>query len=177
MFIWTGFECLGEPTPYGWPWRSSYFGSVDLEGFRKDVCYMYQSEWTRMPAFHLFPRWNWKSGQTVDVWVYICCEEVELILIGQSLGVKKKSGDDLHFMRRVGLVPGTLRAGAPSGGKEIRVQEQETAGAPTEIMLVPDRAQIAANGEDPSFVTVKVADAEGTIVPDADSLVHLAVEG
>ena len=70
MFIWTGFDYLGEPTPYWWPSRSSFFGIVDLAGIPKDVYYMYQSEWTDPPVLHLFPHWNWKKGETVDIWAY-----------------------------------------------------------------------------------------------------------
>jgi len=65
LFVWTGFDYLGEPTPYGWPSRSSYFGTVDLAGFPKNVYYMYQSEWTKKPMLHIFPHWNWKEGQTL----------------------------------------------------------------------------------------------------------------
>ena len=85
MFIWTGFDYLGEPTPYWWPSRSSFFGIVDLAGIPKDVYYMYQSEWTDTPVLHLFPHWNWKKGETVDVWAYYNqADEVELFLNGES---------------------------------------------------------------------------------------------
>jgi beta-galactosidase len=70
QFIWTGFDYIGEPTPYPWPARSSYFGLVDLAGFPKDLYYMYKSEWTDEPVLHIFPHWNWKAGQTIDVWAY-----------------------------------------------------------------------------------------------------------
>ena len=99
MFIWTGFDYLGEPTPYSWPARSSYFGIIDLAGFPKDVYYMYQSEWTTTPVLHLLPHWNWAPGKVVDVWAYYNnADNVELFLNGKSLGVKKKTGDDLHVM-------------------------------------------------------------------------------
>lgn len=90
MFIRTGFEYLGEPTPYRWPARSSYFGIIDLCGFPKDAYYMYQSKWTDTPLLHLFPHWHWEPGQTVDVWVYTNCNEVELFLNDRSLGKKEK---------------------------------------------------------------------------------------
>jgi len=97
LFIWTGFDYIGEPTPYPWPARSSYFGIVDLAGFPKDVYYMYQSEWTNKPVLHLLPHWNWKPGQLIDVWAYYSqADEVELFLNGRSLGIKTKQGDDLH---------------------------------------------------------------------------------
>ena len=87
-YIWTGFDYLGEPTPYGWPSRSSYFGIVDLAGFPKDAYYMYQSECTNKPVLHIFPHWNWKVGQDIDIWAYTNCTEVELFVNGESQGVK-----------------------------------------------------------------------------------------
>ena len=175
MFIWTGFDYIGEPTPYGWPSRSSYFGIIDLAGFPKDVYYMYQSEWTDKPVLHLFPHWNWKKGDTVDVWAYTNCEEVELFLNGQSLGTKKKVGDALHLMWKVPFTPGTLKAVGRTEGKEILTQEIKTAGAPAKIVLEADRNVISADGKDLSFVTVKVLDEAGTLVPNADNLIHLSV--
>ncbi len=107
LFVWSGFDYLGEPTPYPWPARSAYFGIVDLAGFPKDVYYMYQSEWTNQPMLHLFPHWNWEKGKTIDVWTYYNqADEVELFLNGKSLGIKRKQMDDLHLMWRVPLNPG-----------------------------------------------------------------------
>src|SRR5690606_14347278 len=83
MFVWSGFDYLGEPTPYNLPARSSYFGIVDLAGFPKDVYYMYQSEWTDKPVLHLFPHWNWAGRDSVDVWVYSNFPEVGLYLNGR----------------------------------------------------------------------------------------------
>ncbi|MGH9830067.1 MAG: glycoside hydrolase family 2 TIM barrel-domain containing protein, partial [Blastocatellia bacterium] len=130
MYIWTGFDYIGEPTPYWWPARSSYFGIVDLAGFPKDTYYMYQSEWTDKPVLHVFPHWNWKPGQTVDVWAYFNTEEVELFLNGKSLGTKRKSGDELHVVWSVPFEPGVLKAVARTGGKVILTQEIKTAGTP-----------------------------------------------
>jgi beta-galactosidase len=177
MFIWTGFDYLGEPTPYGWPSRSSYFGIVDLAGFPKDSYYLYQSEWTDTPVLHLFPHWNWRKGDSVDVWVYTNCDEVELFLDDQSLGTKKKEGDELHLMWRLSFAPGTLKSVGRTDGKETLVREVKTAGAPTKIVLEPDRTVLAADGKDLSFVTVKVLDAAGTLVPRADNRVTFDVTG
>ena len=81
MFIWTGFDYLGEPTPYPWPARCSYFGIIDLAGFPKDVYYMYQSMWTTKPVLHIFPHWNWKEGDIIDIWAYYNnADEVELLV-------------------------------------------------------------------------------------------------
>lgn len=177
QFIWTGFDYLGEPTPYWWPSRSSYFGIIDLAGFPKDVYYMYQSEWTDKDVLHIFPHWNWKEGQDVDVWAYTNAGEVELFLNGKSLGTKKKQGDDLHIMWRVPFEPGTLRAVSRTDGKEILVKEVKTAGAPAKLVLTPDRTEIDADGRDLSFVTVDVVDDQGTIVPDAENTINFKIEG
>jgi len=177
MFIWTGFDYLGEPTPYWWPARSSYFGIVDLAGFPKDAYFMYQSEWTKEPVLHVFPHWNWPEGKVVDVWAYTNCGEVELFLNGKSLGTKAKSGDDLHLLWRVACEPGVLKAVGRTNGEEILTKEIHTAGPPAKIVLQPDRKTIRADGEDLSFVTVRVEDADGNLVPDASNLVNFEISG
>jgi beta-galactosidase len=177
MFIWTGFDYLGEPTPYSWPSRSSYFGIVDLAGFPKDAFYMYKSEWTIEPVLHLFPHWNWSEGETVDVWVYTNFEEVELFLNGESMGTKEKTGNDLHLMWRITYTPGTIRAVGRNNGGEEMVRERRTAKPPAMIVLEADRSTITANGEDLSFITVRIVDKHGTVVPDADNLVCFSVSG
>jgi beta-galactosidase len=177
QFIWTGFDYLGEPTPYWWPSRSSYFGIIDLAGFPKDVYYMYQSEWTKKDVLHIFPHWNWTEGQTVDIWAYSNAEEVELFLNDKSLGVKKKQGDDLHLMWKVPFVPGTLKAISRTGGKEVLVKEVKTAGVSAKLVVTADRSSISADGNDLSFVTIDVVDANGVIVPSADNLLKFQIEG
>ena len=177
MFIWTGFDYLGEPTPYSWPSRSSYFGIVDLAGFPKDVYYMYQSEWTDKPVLHVFPHWNWKEGQLIDVWAYTNCDEVELFLNGKSMGTKRKSGDDIHLMWRLKFTPGILKAVGRKDGKEILTREIKTADKPYKIFLEADRNVIKADGKDLSFVTVKILDKDGTLVPYADNLVNFEITG
>ena len=177
QFIWTGWDYIGEPTPYPWPARSSYFGIIDLAGFPKDTFYMYQSEWTSKPMLHIFPHWNWKQGEPVDVWAYFNSDEVELFLNGKSLGTKRKSGDDLHVTWRMPFEPGTLKAVSRSHGKVVLTRELRTAGQPARIILSPDRKVIKADGSDLSFVTVKVVDANGTVVPHADNLVTFQLTG
>lgn len=177
LFIWTGFDYIGEPTPYTWPSRSSYFGIVDLAGFPKDSYYMYQSEWTKEPMLHIFPHWNWAPGQTIDVWAYTNCEEVELFLNEKSLGTKRKSDDDLHLVWRLTWEPGTLRAVSRTGGKELLIKEIRTAGPPSKIVLQADRSTIAADGEDLSFITVRIEDAGGNLIPDASNLVNFEISG
>jgi beta-galactosidase len=178
MFIWTGFDYLGEPTPYSWPSRSSYFGIIDLAGFPKDVYYMYQSEWTDKPVLHIFPHWNWEPGKLIDVWAYYNnADEVELFLNGKSLGIKKKEGEDLHIMWRVKYEPGTLKAVSRKNGKVVLTREIRTAGAPAKIELTADRKNIKADGKDLSFITVKILDKDGNVVPIADNLVDFKING
>jgi len=136
MYIWTGMDYIGEPTPYPWPARSSYFGIVDLAGFPKDAYYLYQSLFTKKDVLHLFPHWNWKEGQTIDMWAYYNnADEVELFINGKSEGIKKKLNDELHVMWRVQYVPGTVKAVSRKNGKTIAVKEIKTAGAPAKIIL------------------------------------------
>ncbi len=177
MYIWTGFDYLGEPTPYPWPSRSSYFGIVDLAGFPKDAYFMYQSEWTGTPVLHVFPHWNWKQGDTVDVWAYTNCEEAELFLNGRSLGTKKKGENDLHLQWRVPYEEGMLKAIGRTNGRVILSCEKRTAGAPSKILLEADRKIISADGRDLSFVTVKIVDADGTAVPHAENLIRFKITG
>ena len=178
MFVWTGFDYLGEPTPYSWPSRSSYFGIVDLAGFPKDVYYMYQSEWTTKPVLHIFPHWNWEPGQMVDIWAYYNnADEVELYLNGKSVGIRKKTGDDLHVMWRLKFEPGTLKAVSRKNGNVVLTKEIYTAGAPARIELTADRGNIKADGKDLSFVTVRILDKDGNVVPNADNLVKFKITG
>ncbi|HEY9502102.1 MAG TPA: glycoside hydrolase family 2 TIM barrel-domain containing protein, partial [Pyrinomonadaceae bacterium] len=177
QFIWTGWDYLGEPTPYEWPARSSYFGIIDLAGFPKDTYYMYQSEWTTKPVLHIYPHWNWENGKDVDVWAYFNGDEVELFLNGKSLGTKRKSGDELHVAWRVPFQPGILKAVARRNGKVELTKEIRTAEAPAKIVLSADRSVINSDGGDLSFVTVKIVDRNGTVIPNADDLVKFDVSG
>ena len=177
-FVWSGFDYLGEPLPYPWPARSSYFGVIDLAGFPKDAYYLYQSEWTTKPVLHLLPHWNWKPGQTVDVWAYYSqADEVELLLNGKSLGIKKKGSDDLHVLWRVPYTPGTLQAVSRRAGQTVLTSIIKTASPAAKIELVADRSKLRADGKDLSFITVRVLDATGTLVPDAANLVKFSVSG
>ena len=206
-FGWTGFDYIGEPTPYfngragadspDWPARSSYFGFVDLAGFPKDRYYMYQSQWTKTPMVHLLPHWNWKGmeGQPIPVMAYSNADEVELFLNGKSLGRKARFAETWEMpvgenvspektfaskYRRVWQVPyepGTLRAVAYNNGKQVAVDEVHTAGEPAKIVLSADRAAIKADNDDLSFVTVRIEDKDGHLCPMADNLVKFSVTG
>ncbi|WP_026473360.1 beta-galactosidase GalB [Alkaliflexus imshenetskii] len=178
MYIWTGFDYLGEPTPYEWPSRSSYFGVIDLAGFPKDAYFMYQSEWTNKTVLHLFPHWNWDPGQMVDVWAYYNnADEVELFLNGVSKGVKSKSDDDLHVWWRLPFEPGKLRAVSRKNGVVIKETLVSTAGEPAQIVARVDRATIQSGGEDLAFITIEVLDENGILVPYADNLIYVKVSG
>lgn len=179
QYVWTGFDYIGEPTPYGWPARSSYFGIIDLAGFPKDVYYMYQSEWRPDKAvLHLFPHWNWTPGQDIDLWAYYNnADEVELFVNGESKGVRSKGKDDFHVMWRVKFEPGVVKAISRKEGKVVAEQEIRTAGEPAQIRLTPDRSTIQADGKDLSFVTVEIVDKDGNLCPNAENDVTFAVEG
>lgn len=179
QYVWTGFDYIGEPTPYGWPARSSYFGIIDLAGFPKDVYYMYQSEWRPDKAvLHLFPHWNWTPGQDIDLWAYYNnADEVELFVNGESQGVRSKGKDDFHVMWRVKFEPGVVKAISRKEGKVVAEQEIRTAGEPAQIRLTPDRSTIQADGKDLSFVTVEIVDKDGNLCPNAENDVTFAVEG
>jgi beta-galactosidase len=209
-FIWTGFDYLGEPTPYGgrdnkttgywnrdWPAHSSYFAPIDMAGFPKDRFYLYQSQWTDTPMVHLLPHWNWsgREGQTIPVMAYTTGDMVELFLNGKSQG-KRTKGIDLvplpvdywgakekvfnspyRLAWDVPYEPGVLKAIAYKGGKVIAETEIRTAGKPAQLKLHADRTIISADGQDLSFVTVRVEDADGNLCPLADNRVQFSVSG
>ena len=173
QFIWTGFDYIGEPTPYGFPARSSYFGIIDLAGFPKDSYYLYQSEWTQKPVLHLFPHWNWLPGQTVDMWCYYNhADEVELFINGKSQGVRTKDDHTYHVMWRVAYEPGEVRAVARKDGKVVREQTIRTAGQPDHIRLSVDY-----QGRDLCFVCADVVDQDGRLCPWAEDQISFSVDG
>jgi beta-galactosidase len=179
IFIWTGFDYLGEPTPYPWPARSSYFGIIDLAGFPKDVYYMYQSEWTSKPVLHVFPDWNGRPGQPIDIWAYYSqADEVELFLNGRSLGVRRKQGDDLHVeWKNIPFEAGELRAVSRRNGATMLTQTIHTAGKPAVLHLEADRKTLQANGADLSFITIRITDDQNNLVPDAANDLRVTLEG
>ena len=173
QFIWTGWDYIGEPTPYGYPARSSYFGIIDLAGFPKDAYYMYQSEWTAKPVLHLFPHWNWLPGQTVDLWCYYNnADEVELFVNGKSQGIRRKADShQYHVMWRVTFEPGEITAVARQHGKEVRRQTIRTAGPATSLRLTCDY-----RGETTTFVNAEVTDEHGTLCPDARNHIYFTAD-
>ena len=182
QFIWTGFDYIGEPTPYGFPARSSYFGVIDLAGFPKDSYYMYQSEWTDKPMLHLFPHWNWLPGQTIDLWAYYNqADEVELYLNGVSQGVKRKLSSraqsrDLstkyHAAWRIPFTPGEITAVSRRDGKVVQTQTIKTAGAPHHIRL-----SIDYKGKTTTFITAEIVDKDGNLCPWAENQIEFSTTG
>ena len=186
QFIWTGFDYIGEPTPYAYPARSSYFGIIDLAGLPKDSYYMYQSEWTQKPVLHLFPHWNWLPGQTIDMWCYYNqADEVELFINGKSQGIRKKTvygaqnegnayrkSTEYHVMWRVAFQPGEVKVVARKDGKEIASQTIKTAGAPHHLVLKETYQGTLAHGtsEPTTFVEVNVVDKDGNLCPNESSI-------
>ena len=209
-FVWTGFDYLGEPTPYNSdptnalnysdpaeraraekqlaelgriksPARSSYFGIVDLAGFPKDRFYLYQAHWRPdFPMAHILPHWNWPAriGQVTPVMVYTSGDEAELFLNGQSLGRRKK-GEFQYRLRWDDVIyqPGELRVVAYKNGKAWATDSVKTTGAPAVIEMSADRNVIKNDGDDLSFVTVKIADAAGLMVPRSHPQLSFGIEG
>ena len=179
-FIWTGFDYLGEPTPfYRLPARSSYFGIVDLAGFPKDPYWFYQGEWTDKTVLHVFPHWNWNEGDVVDIWCYYNnADKVELFVNGISRGTKSKTADVLHAeWPGVAFEPGKIEVVSYKDGKEVAREARYTTGEPVTLRLTPDRTKISADGYDLSYVTVEALDANGRVVPTADLQLHFSVDG
>ncbi len=190
-FVWTGFDYLGEPTPYSKQARSSYFGIVDLAGIPKDRFYLYRSHWRPdVLTVHILPHWNWpdRIGQNVPVYVYTNGDTVELFLNGQSLGkqTKAKEAGSSYYgsiekyrlcFNDVNYEPGELKAVAYKDGSEIGQEVMQTAGEPARIRLTPDRKELKVNGEDLCYCLVEVLDANYVPCPLADNLIQFKVDG
>ncbi|OPZ95249.1 MAG: Beta-galactosidase [Bacteroidetes bacterium ADurb.Bin416] len=185
-FVWTGFDYIGEPTPYGSS-RSSYFGIVDLCGLPKDRFYLYQSYWRPdHDMVHLLPHWNWEGyeGKHVPVFVYTNGNEAELFLNGKSQGRKAKRPTSTTSTERYRLMwtdvvyePGELKAVAYKDGRVVGEQTVTTAGKPHSLKLTPDRTILHADGSDLSYIVVEAFDKAGNPCPLAENLVNFAVKG
>jgi len=180
-FIWTGFDYIGEPTPYEWPSKSSYFGAIDTATFPKDVFYFYQSKWNAggPTMVHIVPmNWtNWTNGQSVKVLVYSNADSVELFLNDKSQGSKTVDPSVSKLQWSVPFATGTLQAKATKGGSVVATDTVKTAGAAAALTLAADRASITADGRDLSFVEVDVVDAQGVVVPQANNRVDFTISG
>ncbi|RTE11252.1 beta-galactosidase GalA [Paenibacillus whitsoniae] len=178
IFLWTGFDYRGEPTPYRWPCINSHFGIMDMCGFPKDVYYYIKSVWTDEPMIHILPHWNWtdRQGEPIEVWVYSNGDEIELALNGRSLGIQPmiKAG---HLVWHIPYMPGELVATAYKAGRVHAVKRVGTTGAPARISLEADRTELLADGTDVALVRVSIVDEEGRVVPTADNEVVFTLEG
>lgn len=179
-FVWSGFDYLGEPTPY-YESRSSYFGIIDLAGFRKDRFYLYQARWRPdLPMAHILPHWTWpeRVGEVTPVHVFSSGDEAELFVNGQSQGRKKRGPYEYRFRwDYVTYQPGELKVVVYKDGKPWATDMVRTAGRPTALEASPDRAEIKADGRDLSFVSVRIADKDGNTAPQADARVTFRIEG
>ena len=202
-FVWTGFDYLGEPTPYytDWPSHSSLFGIIDLAGIPKDRFYLYRSHWNKTArTLHILPHWTWpgREGEVTPVFVYTNYPSAELFINGKSQGKRTKdlsvtidnsadsaSTANLKRQQRYRLMwmntkyePGTVKVVAyDKDGKPVAEKEMHTAGKPHHIELIADRSQIKADGKDLSFVTVRVVDKDGNLCPLADNTISFKVKG
>lgn len=186
-FVWTGFDYLGEPAPYGEgaPSRSSYFGIVDLAGLKKDRFYLYKSHWGNEPVLHVMPHWNWpdRLGQQVPVQCYTTWPEVELLVNGVSHGKRRKNPDDkfLRYRMRwddVTYQPGEIKVIAyDENGKIADEKVVRTAGEPARIELIPERDAVKADGKDLAFIEVRVTDADGNLCPREAAMIFVKVKG
>lgn len=202
-FIWTGFDYLGEPTPYyeEWPSHSSYFGAVDLAGLPKDRFYLYRSHWNKeAETLHILPHWNWegREGKTTPIFVYTNYPTAELFINGKSQGKRSKdlsiklakdegkgNPTDLERQKRYRLMwmdtkyePGVVKVVAyDEKGKAVAERQLQTAGTPYALRLTPDRSTIKADGKDLCFVTVEAIDEKGNVCPNVNELVEFAIKG
>jgi len=178
MFIWTGFDYRGEPTPYGWPSIGSCTGMLDQCGFLKDDAWYLRAWWGDKPVLHLLPHWNWKGkeGQVINVWAYSNCDEVELFLNGKSQG-KKTMAKNGHLEWKVPFSAGTLKAIGYTEGKKVLTETVQTTGPATGITLVAQKNIIKADGKDIAAITVAAVDKKGLPVPDADNEISFSISG
>ena len=202
-FVWTGFDYLGEPTPYysDWPSHSSLFGIVDLAGLPKDRYYLYRSHWnSEAETLHILPHWTWpgREGETTPIFVYTNYPSAELFINGVSQGVRTKDQSikledtatpeaekALKRQERYRLMwmdvkyePGTVKVVAYNeAGEAVAESEISTAGKPHHIELEVDRATIKADGRDLAFVTVRVVDKDGNLCPNASNVIRYVVKG
>jgi beta-galactosidase len=177
-FVWTGWDYIGEPTPYDSS-RSSYFGIIDLAGFKKDRFYLYQARWRPdLPMVHLLPHWTWpqRVGQVTPVHVFTSADEVELFVNNVSAGRKKRAQyqyrirwDDVKY------TPGSIRAVAYKNGTQWATDSHVTASTPASLSLSADRTSISADGYDLSFISVSVLDSNGTLVPTANHAITFEI--
>ncbi|EPE03301.1 glycoside hydrolase family 2 protein [Ophiostoma piceae UAMH 11346] len=179
-FVWTGWDYLGEPTPYDKS-RSSYFGIIDLAGFKKDRFYLYQARWrSDLPMAHILPHWTWpnRTGLVTPVHVFSSADEAELFVNGKSAG-RLQGSESVYRFRwdNVTYSPGELHVVTYKDGKEWATDTVKTVGKPARLVLTADRTAIKGDGDDLSFISVAVVDAEGNTVPQASNAITFSAAG
>ncbi len=189
QFIWTGFDYLGEPSPYdtdAWPSHSSVFGAIDMASLPKDRFFLYRSLWnTQSPTLHILPHWNWKGreGEVTPVFVYTSYPKAELFINGKSQGVRVKNDSTLQTRYRLMwnetvYEPGELKVVAyDANNQPVAEQTVRTAGKPHHLVATVNRETLAANGDDLAYITIQVADKDGNLVPTDSRRVKFAVNG
>jgi len=179
-FVWTGWDYIGEPTPY-YSSRSSYSGIIDLAGFKKDRFYLYQSKWLpELPMVHILPHWNWpeRLGEITPIHIFTSGDEVELFLNGKSLGRKMKKKYEYRLRwDDVVYEPGEVKAIAYNNGYKWAEKIIRTTDEPEGLVLSVDRDNIKADGKDLAFITVRVVDKDGLTVPTANNNIKFFVQG
>ncbi|HEX3043270.1 MAG TPA: beta-galactosidase GalA [Bacillota bacterium] len=178
LFVWTGFDYRGEPTPYEWPSINSHWGVMDTCGFPKDGYYLHQACWSTEPLVHILPHWNWKGreGESIKVMSHTNCDEVELFLNGRSLG-RKPSPIDEQAIWMAPYEPGSLKMVGYREGVQVAEDSTETTTAAVALKLAPDRDWLAGDGRDTMPVNVYALDASGHLVPMADHKVWFTIKG
>jgi beta-galactosidase len=178
LYVWTGFDYRGEPTPFWWPCVSSHFGFMDICGFPKDGYYAYKAAWGNDPVVHIFPHWNWpdKENDSINVHCYTNCDEVELFLNGKSQG-KQKAEPFKKLIWPVIYKPGKLEAKGYKAGKLVTKDIVETTSTPTQVALNSDVNTMKSNGCDVVVIKVAIIDDKGRVVPTANNLVKFSIEG
>ncbi len=189
QFVWTGFDYLGEPSPYdtdAWPSHSSVFGIIDLASLPKDRYYLYRSQWnTEEPTLHILPHWNWqgREGEITPIFVYTSYPKAELFINGKSQGMREKNDSTLQTRFRLmwnetRYEPGEVKVVAyDSDGNKAAEKIMKTAGKPHHLVLTPNAESLNADGEDLAYITVQVADKDGNIVPTDNRRVKFSVSG
>lgn len=176
VFFWTGFDYRGEPTPYGWPSVTSYFGMMDVCGFPKDNVFYLKSWWGNEPVLHILPHWNWSGmeGKEIDVWAYSNCDEVELFLNKKSLG-KKKMERNGHLEWKVKYETGTLEAIGFKNGKKVLSEVQKTTGNPEKVKLSIDKENLPNSNV--VVLTAELTDKNALNIPTANDEITFSIKG
>ena len=178
LFYWTGFDYRGEPNPMKFPATGSQFGILDYCGFPKDEAWYLKSWWTDEPVLHILPHWNLQGheGDSIDIWVYSNCDEVELTVNGKKLD-RKPMPRNGHLSWKAVFQPGAVKAVGYKNGKKILARTVETTGVPARISLTADRSVIQADNRDVAVCNIELQDKKKRFVPTACNDLTITVSG